>query len=106
MQNRTSEVVRMHEWSAGTDMIAIISPTHPRIPTDTVGMQIERDGAGRVHIEDDGVSAIIDEHGGQSSFSMTSTASPVAVKRVCEAVEDKTQWPTMRLPRVEVVLGS
>jgi len=27
------------------------------------------------------VSAIIDEHGGQSSFSMTSTASQGAVKR-------------------------
>jgi hypothetical protein len=68
-------------------------------------MQIERDRAGRVHIEDDGVSAIIDVHGGQSSFSMTSTASPVAVKRVVEVIEDQSQWPTMPLPRFDVTLG-
>jgi hypothetical protein len=63
-------------------------------------MQIERDEAGRIHIEDDGVSAVIDQHGGQSSFSMEATATPVAVKRVVEAIGDSTQWPTMRLPRM------
>lgn len=82
------------------------APTRPAIPTDTECMQIDRDTAGRVHIEDDGVSAIIDEHGGQSSFSMTSTASQGAVKRVVDVIEDKTKWPTMPLPRFEVVLGS
>ena len=69
-------------------------------------MQIERDKAGRVHIEDDGVSAIIDERGGQSSFSMTATASPNAVKRVVEVIEDSTQWPTMRLPRMHFDPGA
>ncbi len=69
-------------------------------------MQIERDKAGRVHIEYDGVSAIVDEHGGQSSFSITATASPNAVKRVVEMIEDSTQWPTMRLPRMDVDPGT
>ena len=69
-------------------------------------MQIERDTAGRVHIEDEGVSAIIDERGGQSSFSMTATASPTAVQRVVEVVEDSSQWPTMRLPRMDVDPGT
>lgn len=64
-------------------------------------MHMERDKAGRLHIEDEGVSAIIDERG-QSSFSMTATACRSAVVRVCEVIEDSTQWPTMRLPRMDV----
>lgn len=63
-------------------------------------MQMERDAAGRVHIEDEGVLAIIDVRG-QSSFSMTATAPRSAIQRVCEVVEDSTQWPTMRLPRID-----
>ena len=69
-------------------------------------MQIERDKAGRVHIEEDGVSAVIDERGGQSSFSMKATASPTAVKRVVEVIEDSTKWPTMRLPRMDFDPGT
>lgn len=115
MQNRISEDVRINEWSAGARLGAMIwptatgsqaPPTRPAIPTDTECMQIERDKAGRVHIEDDGVSAIIDERGGQSSFSMTPTASEGAVKRVCEVIEDRTQWPTMPLPRLDFDPGT
>ncbi len=69
-------------------------------------MQIERDKTGRILIEDDGVSAIIDEHGGPSSFSMKPTATPVAVKRVVEVIGDSTQWPTMRLPRMDFDPGT
>lgn len=69
-------------------------------------MQIERDKAGRAHIECEGVSAIIDARGGQSSLSMTATASTTAVRRVVEVDEDSTQWPTMPLPRMDFDPGT
>lgn len=60
-------------------------------------MYMQRDRAGRLHIEDDGVCAIVGECG-VSSFSMTATASRSAVKRVCDLIADMTRWPTMPMP--------
>jgi hypothetical protein len=67
-------------------------------------MRIERDITGRLHIEDEGVSAIVDE-AGQSSLSMKTTATRTAVQRVCDLVADTSRWPTMRLPRLDVDAG-
>jgi len=64
-------------------------------------MQMHRDAAGRLHIDDEGVSAIVDDRG-ESSFSMMASASRTAVKRVCDIVEDSTLWPTMKLPCLDV----
>lgn len=71
---------------------------------DTLTMHIVRDAAGRLHIEYEGVSAIVDEHGGQSSLSMTSTATDIAIQRVCDLVADTSRWPTSPLPRIDLDL--
>jgi len=73
--------------------------TRLRAPADSIGMYMERDRAGRLHIEDDGVSAIVGERG-ESSFTMTATASRSAMKRVCDLIGDMTRWPTMPMPRI------
>ena len=63
-------------------------------------MHIERDAAGLVHIEDEGVSAVVDEQG-QSSLIMTPTATRSAIKRVCDLAADKDRWPTMKIPTAD-----
>jgi len=45
------------------------------------------------------VSAIVGERG-ESSFTMTATASRSAMKRVCDLIGDMTRWPTMPMPRI------
>ena len=67
-------------------------------------MRIERDAAGCVHIEDEGVTAIVDESD-NCSYAMTPTATRCAVQRVCALVADPSRWPTLRLRRFDVVHG-
>ncbi len=66
-------------------------------PVESSSMHIERDAEGRIHIEDEGVSAVVDENG-QCSLIMATYATHSAIKRVCGLAADKDRWPTMKIP--------
>ncbi len=68
-------------------------------------MLIKRDTAGRLLIEDEGVSAIVDRDGA-SSLTMRASVTRSAVKRVRDLVADRSRWPTMRLRRMAPDAGA